>query len=91
MDNLKNQVLTEKTIRLLQQNQYTFNVTLQSRKTDIKDWIEQFFNVKVKSINSHRLPIKKKKGNRTPRHSVYRKRMIITLRENYSIPFFLNE
>nr|YP_010958457.1 ribosomal protein L23 [Vandenboschia auriculata]ALO81785.1 ribosomal protein L23 [Vandenboschia auriculata] len=90
MDNLKNQVLTEKTIRLLQQNQYTFNVTLQSKKVEVKDWIEKFFDVKVKSINSHRIPIKRR-GNRTPSHSVYKKRMIITLKENYSIPLFLNE
>nr|YP_009562344.1 ribosomal protein L23 [Trichomanes trollii]QAV57701.1 ribosomal protein L23 [Trichomanes trollii] len=90
MNYLKNQVLTEKTIRLLQQNQYTFDVVLQSNKTEIKAWIEQFFNVKVETINSHRLPIKKR-GSRTLKHLVYGKRMIIKLKRNYSIPLFLNE
>nr|AXZ97109.1 ribosomal protein L23 [Callistopteris apiifolia] len=88
MDILKNQVLTEKTIRLLQQNQYTFNVTLQSNKTEIKDWIEKFFDVKIKSMNSHRFAFKKKRGNK---HFTHGKRMIITLKEDYSIPLFLNE
>nr|QUG10585.1 ribosomal protein L23 [Hymenophyllum wrightii] len=89
MDILKNQVLTEKTIRLLQRNQYTFDVTIRSNKTEIKYWIEQFFNVKVKGMNSHWLPNKKKRGEKT--YSGHKKRMIITLQKDYSIPLFLNE
>nr|YP_010716166.1 ribosomal protein L23 [Crepidomanes latealatum]WDE75902.1 ribosomal protein L23 [Crepidomanes latealatum] len=91
MDNLINQVLTEKTIRLLQQNQYTFDVTLKSNKIQLRDWIEQFFQVRVKNINSHRIPIKRKNRNKRPKHCISRKRIIITLKKNYSIPLFLNE
>nr|QUG10497.1 ribosomal protein L23 [Hymenophyllum polyanthos] len=91
MDILKNQVLTEKTIRLLQRNQYTFDVTIQSNKDEIKYWIEQFFNVRVKGMNSHRLPNKKKRGGKTVKYSGHKKRMIITLQKDYSIPLFLNE
>ena len=42
MDEVKYPVLTEKSIRLLERNQYTFNVDLQSNKTNIKNWIEKF-------------------------------------------------
>nr|QUG10323.1 ribosomal protein L23 [Hymenophyllum barbatum] len=93
MDILKNQVLTEKTIRLLQRNQYTFDVTIRSNKTEIKSWIEQFFNVRIKGMNSHRLPNKKKRRGKTFKYFGHskNKRMIITLKKNYSIPLFLNE
>ncbi|KAG6540309.1 hypothetical protein Mapa_018211 [Marchantia paleacea] len=61
MNQVKYPVLTEKTIRLLEKNQYSFDVNIDSNKTQIKKWIELFFNVKVISVNSHRLPKKKKK------------------------------
>ncbi len=37
----------QKTIRLLEKNQYTFDVDTKSTKTKIKKWIEDFFSVKV--------------------------------------------
>nr|UFK63175.1 ribosomal protein L23 [Osmunda mildei] len=90
MDKLKYQVLTEKTIRLLQRNQYTFDVDSGSNKTEIKDWIERFFGVRVRAMNSHRLPRRKRKG-RMMESPVHYKRIIITLQDGYSIPLFLNE
>jgi large subunit ribosomal protein L23 len=36
MDEIKYPVLTEKTIRLLEKNQYTFDVNQKSTKTQIK-------------------------------------------------------
>nr|YP_009032866.1 ribosomal protein L23 [Osmundastrum cinnamomeum]AHA59599.1 ribosomal protein L23 [Osmundastrum cinnamomeum] len=90
MDKLKYQVLTEKTIHLLQRNQYTFDVDSRSTKTEIKDWIEQFFGVRVRAMNSHRLP-KRKRKNRMMESPLHCKRMIITLQDGYSIPLFLNE
>nr|YP_009920402.1 ribosomal protein L23 [Syntrichia filaris]QMQ99546.1 ribosomal protein L23 [Syntrichia filaris] len=91
MDEVKYPVLTEKTIRLLEKNQYSFNVNQKSTKTQIKKWIENFFNVKVKAINSHILPEKKKKVGPIIGHSVHYKRMIITLQPGYSIPLFSNK
>nr|YP_010715509.1 ribosomal protein L23 [Todea barbara]WDE24630.1 ribosomal protein L23 [Todea barbara] len=90
MDKLKYQVLTEKTIHLLQRNQYTFDVDSKSTKTEIKDWIERFFGVRVRAMNSHRLP-RKKRESRMMEYPVHCKRMIITLQDGYSIPLFLNE
>nr|YP_009183858.1 ribosomal protein L23 [Cyrtomium devexiscapulae]YP_009192072.1 ribosomal protein L23 [Cyrtomium falcatum]YP_009479821.1 ribosomal protein L23 [Cyrtomium fortunei]AKF33853.1 ribosomal protein L23 [Cyrtomium falcatum]ALN96631.1 ribosomal protein L23 [Cyrtomium devexiscapulae]AVW86021.1 ribosomal protein L23 [Cyrtomium fortunei] len=89
MERLKNQLITEKSIRLLQQNQYTFHVDSKLTKTEMKNWIEQFFNVKVEGINSSRVRSKKrKKSNSTS--STSKKKMIARLRANYLIPFFLN-
>ncbi|CAK9188886.1 unnamed protein product [Sphagnum troendelagicum] len=90
MDEMKYPVLTEKTIRLLEKNQYTFDVDQKSTKTEIKKWIEGFFGVKVIRMNSHRPPKKKRRIGPIIGHSVRYKRMIITLRSGYSIPLFPN-
>nr|AND49611.1 ribosomal protein L23 [Sphagnum subnitens] len=90
MDEMKYPVLTEKTIRLLEKNQYTFDVDQKSTKTEIKKWIEGFFSVKVIRMNSHRPPKKKRRIGPIIGHSVRYKRMIITLRSGYSIPLFPN-
>nr|YP_009522576.1 50S ribosomal protein L23 [Dumortiera hirsuta]AXQ02653.1 50S ribosomal protein L23 [Dumortiera hirsuta] len=91
MDQVKYPVLTEKTIRLLEKNQYSFDVNINSNKTEIKKWIELFFNVKVVKINSHRLPKKKKKIGTITGYTVRYKRMIIKLQFGYSIPLFSNK
>lgn len=91
MDEVKYPVLTEKTIRLLEKNQYSFNVNKKFTKTQIKKWTETFFNVKVKAINSHIPPIKKKRIGPIIGHLIQYKRMIITLQPGYSIPLFSNK
>ena len=44
---IKYPILTEKTIRLIQQNQYSFAVALKADKKSIKAAVEQLFDVKV--------------------------------------------
>ncbi|MBA0874482.1 hypothetical protein Goshw_017338 [Gossypium schwendimanii] len=56
MDRIKYVVVTDKSIRLLVKNQYTSNVESGSTRTEIKHWVELFFDVKVIAMNSHRLP-----------------------------------
>nr|AND48290.1 ribosomal protein L23 [Eosphagnum rigescens] len=91
MDEIKYPVLTEKTIRLLEKNQYTFDVDQEYTKTEIKKWIEGFSGVEVIKMNSHRPPRKKRRIGPIIGHSVRYKRMIITLRSGYSIPLFPNK
>nr|YP_010117289.1 ribosomal protein L23 [Neocheiropteris ovata]QPM99554.1 ribosomal protein L23 [Neocheiropteris ovata] len=88
MDKPKNQLITEKSIRLLQQNQYTFHVDSKLTKTEMKNWIEQIFDVKVEGINSSRVRTKKK--TRLNSNSKSEKKMIIKLRSDSFIPLFLN-
>ncbi|CAL9155546.1 unnamed protein product [Musa hybrid cultivar] len=47
MDGIKYAVFTEKSIRLLGNNQYTSNVESGSTRTEIKHWVELFFVVKT--------------------------------------------
>nr|YP_010627336.1 ribosomal protein L23 [Christella acuminata]YP_010627474.1 ribosomal protein L23 [Christella parasitica]YP_010627543.1 ribosomal protein L23 [Cyclosorus aridus]WBK27223.1 ribosomal protein L23 [Christella acuminata]WBK27361.1 ribosomal protein L23 [Christella parasitica]WBK27430.1 ribosomal protein L23 [Cyclosorus aridus] len=86
---MKNQLITEKSIRLLQRNQYTFFVDSKLTKTEMKSWIEKFFDVKVEGINSSRVT-KKRKGSKLSLNSASRKKMIARLRANYFIPLFIN-
>ena len=52
-DVLRKPVLTEKTMKLMQEeNKYTFDVALSSNKTEIKQAVEAMFNVKVTSVNT---------------------------------------
>lgn len=86
MDGIKYAVLTDKSIRLLGNNQYTFNVESGSTRTEVKDWVELFFGVKVKAMNSHRLPGKGRRMGPIMGHTMHYRRMIITLQPGYSIP-----
>nr|QKV46151.1 ribosomal protein L23 [Selliguea yakushimensis] len=89
MDKPKNQLITEKSIRLLQQNQYTFHVDSKLTKTEMKHRIEQIFDVKVKGINSSRVRTRRRK-TRLNLNSTSKKKMIIRLQSNSFIPLFLN-
>jgi len=62
IDLVKYPVLTEKSTRLLENNQYTFDVDLRLTKTKIKALIEELFEVKVLSVNTHRAPRKKQES-----------------------------
>ena len=70
-------VLTEKAALQMEQNKYTFEVDPKLSKKEIKAFIENHYNVKVLSINTHRPP--RKKGR------VVYKRAIITLNEALSL------
>nr|QXU76198.1 ribosomal protein L23 [Biebersteinia heterostemon]QXU76222.1 ribosomal protein L23 [Biebersteinia heterostemon] len=86
MDGIKYAVVTDKSILLLTKNQYTSNVESGSTRTEIKHWVELFFGVKVKAMNSHQLPGKGRRMGPIMGHTMHYKRMIITLQPGYYIP-----
>ena len=59
IESVKYPVLTEKSVRLMDANQYTFDVDLKLTKPQIKALIEELFQVKVTAVNTHRPPRKK--------------------------------
>ena len=85
---VKYPILTEKTIQLLQSNQYSFAVDKKANKVSIKAAIEELFDVKVVSVNSSMRPLKRRRVGKfigsKPRH----KRAIVTLAPENSITFF---
>nr|YP_010881386.1 ribosomal protein L23 [Moerckia flotoviana]WIA67339.1 ribosomal protein L23 [Moerckia flotoviana] len=90
-DQVRCPILTEKAIRLLEKNQYSFDINVESNKAEIKKWIELFFAVKVVAINSHQLPRKKRRVGAITGYTARYKRVIIKLESGYSIPLFSNE
>jgi len=88
IDLIKQPVLTGKSVGLLNNNQYTFDVDLRLTKTKIKALMEALFDVKVLSVNTHRSPTKKRRLGQYQGSCPRYKRVIITLRSKDSIPLF---
>ena len=85
IDLVKYPILTEKSVRLMDSNQYTFDMDSRLTKTQIKEVIKEAFNVSVVAVNTHRPPRKKRRvGARQGFKSAY-KRVIITLKVGESI------
>ena len=88
IDLVKYPILTEKTIRLIEQNQYSFAVDSKAKKTDIKIAIEQLFDVKVISVNTLLQPLKKRRVGKFIGTKARYKRAIVTLAPENSITLF---
>jgi large subunit ribosomal protein L23 len=84
-------ILTEKTIRLFEQNQYSFAVDSKVNKNLIKVAVEQLFSVKVLSVNTSRLPLKKRRVGKFIGKKPQHKKAIVTLAPENSINFFEKE
>ena len=87
---LRHGVVTEKTVKLQEQNKYTFKVALAANKIDVRRAVEELFNVKVVSVNMIRMPGKAKMFRRkgaAPRPQEARewKKAIVTLKPGYTI------
>jgi large subunit ribosomal protein L23 len=65
-DIIKKPIVTEKSSGLVEKLQYTFEVDVNSNKVEIKQAIENLFNVKVeeiRTVNVHRKPKRLQKYN----------------------------
>ena len=82
---VKYPVLTEKSVRLMDSNQYTFDVDFRLTKPQIKQLIEELFQVKVVAVNTHRPPRKKRRLGTNQGYKVINKRVIITLKSGEAI------
>ncbi len=73
-------------------NKYTFKVDLRANKTQIKEAIEEIFNVEVESVNTTRVRGKVRTGRFGRRYSVGKKadwkKAVVTLKEGHSIKVF---
>nr|YP_009518935.1 ribosomal protein L23 [Boodleopsis pusilla]AYC64871.1 ribosomal protein L23 [Boodleopsis pusilla] len=55
VDFLKKPILTEKTTKFLERKHYTFEVDVHLTKTQIKQVFEQYYGIKIQSIQTHRV------------------------------------
>lgn len=81
-------LITEKTSMMMQENKYAFQVALNANKVEIRQAVEQIFDVKVLSVNTVRVLGKIKRMGRTQgKRSDYIK-AIVKLAEGQTIEFF---
>ncbi len=87
---IKKPLLTEKNNNLAIQNTYVFEVVRSANKTDIKEHIERYFDVKVHSIRTAICRNRAKKGNRRTSSSKvkYWKKAIVRLKKGEKMSLF---
>nr|YP_010338493.1 ribosomal protein L23 [Rhodaphanes brevistipitata]UNJ18443.1 ribosomal protein L23 [Rhodaphanes brevistipitata] len=88
---IKKPVITDKTTRLLENNQYSFEVDPKANKTLIKQSIELIFQVKVIAVNTYHLPRKKRRIGKFTGYRSHYKRAIVKLAPGDSINLFPEE
>ena len=88
---VKYPILTEKTIGLIEQNQYSFAVDSKADKSSVKSAVEQLFDVKVVSVNTSLMPLKKRRVGKFIGKKARYKRAIVKLASEDSISLFEEE
>nr|QOS04576.1 50S ribosomal protein L23 [Sarcopeltis skottsbergii] len=85
---IKYPIITDKTTKLLEENQYSFAVDHKANKLDIKQAIEYIFNVRIQSVNTCNTPPNKKRVGKFIGKKANYKKTIVTLKNEYSINLF---
>ncbi|MEW2355229.1 50S ribosomal protein L23 [Spirillospora sp. NPDC029432] len=81
-------VVSEKSYGLLDENKYTFVVAPDANKTQIKQAVEEVFNVKVTNVNTLNRPGKRKRTRFGYGKRKDTKRAIVSLAEGERIDIF---
>ena len=84
-------IITDKTTKLLEKNQYCFKVNHKATKTTIKEAIEHLFKVRVLKINTYHAAIKKRKVGRFNGYKKHYKKAIVTLSNDNKINLFSDQ
>lgn len=87
-DIIRRPIITEKATRLLELNQYTFEVNPKAKKPQIKAAIEYLFDVKVTGVSTMLPPRKKRRVGKFVGFKSQYKKAIVTLAEGDSITLF---
>nr|YP_002327531.1 ribosomal protein L23 [Vaucheria litorea]ACF70948.1 ribosomal protein L23 [Vaucheria litorea] len=88
IDLIKYPLITDKTIQLLNNNQYTFIVDPKISKNKIKQTLEYIFNIKIIKVNTCQIPRKKRRVGRFLGIKPNYKKAIVKLSKNYTINLF---
>ncbi|MFS0784872.1 50S ribosomal protein L23 [Shouchella sp. 1P09AA] len=78
-DIIKRPIITEKSADLMENKQYTFDVDVRANKSQIKDAIEEIFEVKVNSVNTVNYKGKSKRFGRFTGFTPKRKKAVVQL------------
>ncbi|WP_342753105.1 50S ribosomal protein L23 [Shouchella clausii] len=78
-DVLKRPVITERSADLMTEKKYTFEVDVRANKTEVKDAVEEIFEVKVTNVNTVNYKGKAKRFGRYTGFTPKRKKAIVQL------------
>ncbi|QQK78596.1 50S ribosomal protein L23 [Salicibibacter cibi] len=81
-DVIKRPVITERSTEIMEDKKYTFEVDIKSNKTQIKQAIEEIFEVDVDKVNTMNYKRKFRRFGRFEGYKPARKKAIVTLTEN---------
>lgn len=81
-------VVSEKTYVLAELGKYTFRVADTAHKTQIRQAIEELFDVKVVEVRTSSVKSKPKRRGHTSGHTRQWKKAIVQVREGDTIPIF---
>ena len=90
-DIIKKPIITERSMMGAQDNKYTFEVARDANKYQIKDAVEELFNVKVTSVNTINVKPKTKRVRYVAGKTRQWKKAIVTLAEGDSIEIYGNQ
>ena len=85
---LRRPVITEKNTMLIEQNKYTFEVSRDANKPQIKEAVEKAFKVKVASVNGMHVPGKMRRAGRRRGMTSSWKKAVVTLEPGNKIELF---
>ncbi len=86
---IKGLVITERSAELMEMNKYTFEVDVKATKTDVKNAIEEIFDVKVEKVNVANYGGKRKRMGRYEGLTNRKRKAVVTLTEDSDdIDFF---
>ena len=75
-------VVTEASMAGMDNKRYTFDVDLRATKTQVKNAVEEIFDVKVKNVNIMNVRGKEKRVGRYTGKTARRRKAIVTLTED---------
>jgi len=81
-------VVSEKTYVLAELGKYTFRVADMAHKTQIRQAVEQLFDVKVVAVRTSSVKSKPKRRGQTKGRTRQWKKAVVQVREGDSIPIF---
>ena len=84
-------VVSERSYALMEENKYTFEVAKDANKFQIKDAVEELFNVKVTRVNTLSVKPKTKRVRYVAGKTRSWKKAIVTLAEGDTIEVFGNQ
>jgi large subunit ribosomal protein L23 len=81
-------IISERSVDMIADNRYTFEVAKQASKTEVRAAIEEIFDVRVTKVNTMRVSGKPKRVRYAKGYSRSWKKAIVTLREGDTIEAF---